>query len=86
MVGTIGHLRGNLADSTEMYEMSKDEGDLGALASIRADAVEGLHANVRGPLRCHFDDGAAPGMIRLHFARDEVITAQNGRATRPAPT
>ncbi len=52
----------------------------------QADTVQGLHANVRDALRCHFDDGAAPRMIRLHFARDEVITARNGHATCPAPT
>jgi hypothetical protein len=26
-------------------------------------------------VRCHFDEGKAPKMIRLHFVRDEVIAA-----------
>jgi hypothetical protein len=26
-------------------------------------------------VRCHFDDGQHPRLIRLHFVRDEVITA-----------
>jgi hypothetical protein len=59
---------------------------LGEAIVTQADTVQGLHANVRDALRCHFDDGAAPRMIRLHFARDEVITARNGHATCPAPT
>ncbi len=38
-----------------------------------ADDIPGLHARVRDALRCHFDDSAAPGVIRLHFTREEVI-------------
>jgi hypothetical protein len=50
VVGTIGHLRGNLADSTELYGMSKDEGDLGALASMCAcvSPVSGSCAHLIG--------------------------------------
>jgi len=40
-----------------------------------ADDVPGLHANVRDAVRCHFEVGAAPGVIRLHFTREEVIAA-----------
>jgi hypothetical protein len=32
-----------------------------------------LHTQVRDAVRCHFDPGASPKMIRLHFVRDEVI-------------
>jgi hypothetical protein len=24
-------------------------------------------------VRCHFDEGEAPALIRLHFVRDELI-------------
>ena len=34
-----------------------------------------LHARVRDAVRCHFEDNAAPKLIRLHFVRDEVIAA-----------
>jgi len=34
-----------------------------------------LHAQVRDAVRCHFEDNAAPKLIRLHFVRDEVIAA-----------
>ena len=43
-----------------------------------ADDVPGLHARVRDAVRCHFGDGdaaAMPGVIRLHFTREEVIAA-----------
>ena len=40
-----------------------------------SDDISGLYANVRDAVRCHFDQGAAPGVIRLHFTREEVITA-----------
>lgn len=34
-----------------------------------------LHDRVRDAVRCHFDEGALPKLIRLHFVRDEVIAA-----------
>ncbi len=34
-----------------------------------------LRARVRDAVRCHFEDNAAPKLIRLHFVRDEVIAA-----------
>lgn len=40
-----------------------------------ADDIPGLHARLRDAVRCHFDDGTAPGVIRLHFTREEVIAA-----------
>ena len=41
----------------------------------QADSIQELHARVRDAVRCHFDEGDAPKMIRLHFVRDEVIAA-----------
>ncbi len=40
-----------------------------------ADDVSGLHARVRDAVRCHFESGAMPGVIRLHFTREEIIAA-----------
>jgi hypothetical protein len=37
--------------------------------------VAELHAKVRDAVHCHFDEDKVPKMIRLHFVRDEVITA-----------
>ena len=41
----------------------------------QAESIEDLHARVRDAVRCHFDNGDAPRIIRLHFVRDEVIAA-----------
>ena len=49
---------------------------LGEPIHTQADDVAQLHARVRDAVQCHFDEGDAPKMIRLHFVRDEVIAAQ----------
>ena len=72
MVGTIDHLSSGLADGSELYELSKAEGDAAALASIRDDArklattVEELEfrrmfANPADPLNCFVDIQAGAG-------------------------
>ena len=40
-----------------------------------ADNLSELHERAREAVRCHFDEGKAPKLIRLHYVRDEVITA-----------
>ena len=46
---------------------------LGESIFTEADNLEELHANVRDAVRCHFDEGKAPKMIRLHFVHEEVL-------------
>jgi len=41
----------------------------------QAEDLALLQESVRDAVRCHFDEGKAPKMIRLHFVRDEVIAA-----------
>jgi len=38
-----------------------------------ADTLEELRSNVREAIECHFDEGQAPNLIRLHIVRDEVL-------------
>jgi hypothetical protein len=38
-----------------------------------ADEILQLYENVRDAVRCHFDEGQGPKVIRLHFVRDETI-------------
>ena len=38
-----------------------------------ADDIHQLYANVRDAVRCHFEDGQGPKVIRLHLVRDETI-------------
>jgi len=48
---------------------------LDASIFTQAESIEELHGRVRDAVRCHFDEGDAPKLIRLHFVRDEVIAA-----------
>ncbi|MEY8875248.1 MAG: peptide chain release factor 2 [Leptothrix sp. (in: b-proteobacteria)] len=72
VVGTIDHLTSNLSDNAELFEMSKDEGDLDGLGAIRAE-VDDLNAlieklefrrmfsNPADPLNCFVDIQAGAG-------------------------
>jgi hypothetical protein len=35
--------------------------------------MEDLRQQVREAVQCHFDEGKAPKVIRLHFVKDEVL-------------
>jgi dephospho-CoA kinase len=48
---------------------------LGAAIFTEADDLESLREMVRDAVRCHFDEGQGPKVIRLHFVREEVIAA-----------
>jgi hypothetical protein len=41
----------------------------------QAGTAAELHERLRDAVRCHFDEGSRPKLIRLHFVRDEVIAA-----------
>ena len=61
-----------------IVEESPEGGDtaqaLGPSIVTEADDWSELQANVRGAVNCHFDEGKAPKVIRLHFVREEVLT------------
>ncbi|MDP2328219.1 MAG: 2-oxoisovalerate dehydrogenase [Dehalococcoidia bacterium] len=40
-----------------------------------ADTLDELRAMVRDAVSVHFDDDAAPQIIRLHFVREELLGA-----------
>ncbi len=72
VVNTIDHLTSNLSDNAELYDMTKEEGDMDGLAAIEADAaklgeiVEGLEfrrmfSNPADPLNCFLDIQAGAG-------------------------
>ena len=46
---------------------------LGVGIFTEADDLKTLQQNVRDAVKCHFEDGQAPAMVRLHFVRDELI-------------
>ena len=46
---------------------------LGESIFTEADNMAELHAKVRDAVKCHFEEGKAPKLIRLHHVREEVI-------------
>jgi hypothetical protein len=48
---------------------------LGESIFTEADDMDGLREMVRDAVRCHFDEGRGPRLIRLHFVREEVFAA-----------
>jgi hypothetical protein len=48
---------------------------LGESIFTEADDLEGLREMVRDAVRCHFEEGRGPRVIRLHFVREEVFAA-----------
>jgi hypothetical protein len=47
---------------------------LGYSIFTQADTMDELKRNVREAVQCHFDEGQAPPVIRLHMVKDEVIS------------
>lgn len=48
---------------------------LGEAIFTQAETFEELREQVRDAVRCHFDEGQGPAVIRLHYVRDEVLAA-----------
>ena len=48
---------------------------LGESIFTEADDLDSLRSQVRDAVRCHFEEGHDPRVIRLHFVREEVIAA-----------
>ena len=48
---------------------------LGESIFTEAEDLPNLREQVKDAVRCHFDDGQGPKIIRLHFVREEVIAA-----------
>ncbi len=46
---------------------------LGQSIFTEADTLDQLRANIREVMECHYDEGQAPGVLRLHMVRDEVL-------------
>ncbi len=64
-----------------IFEVNEDEVDGGYSASAlgygihtEGESVEELRRNVREAVECYFDETMKrPGIIRLHFVRDEIL-------------
>lgn len=47
---------------------------LGQSIHTEAETLEALHSEIRDVVHCHFDEGQAPPLIRLHHVRQELLT------------
>jgi hypothetical protein len=39
------------------------------------ESLEEVRTNVREAVECHYDEGQAPKIIRLHIVHEEILTA-----------
>ncbi len=69
---------------TEILFMVEEDAEGGYVATAVGESIvtqgqtmDELRANIRDAVGCHFDEGARPRVIRLHFVRDEVISVSN---------
>lgn len=46
---------------------------LGQAIFTEADDLPNLREQIRDAVRCHFEEGQEPAVIRLHFVREEVM-------------
>ena len=58
---------------TEAPEGGYDARALGHAVFTQGDNWDDLKAMVRDAVRCHFAEDDVPGVIRLHFVRDEAM-------------
>lgn len=47
---------------------------LGVSIFTEADSLKELPEKVRDAVRCHYDHGKVPKIVRLHHVREDVIT------------
>ncbi len=63
-----------------LFEVTEDEAEGGFVARALGQSIitqaenwNELRENVREAVLCHFDEGQAPAVIRLHRVMDEVL-------------
>jgi dephospho-CoA kinase len=47
---------------------------LGESIFTEADSLNELKSNIKEAVECHFEEGQAPKLIRLHIVKDELLT------------
>ncbi len=60
---------------TESPEGGYEARALGYSIFTFGETMDELKAMVQDAVRCHFDETERPPVIRLHFVKDEVISA-----------
>jgi hypothetical protein len=61
-----------------LVEDSKEGGfeahALGKSIFTEGENLDELKENIREAIRCHFEDGSIPSIIRLHYVKEEMIS------------
>jgi predicted RNase H-like HicB family nuclease len=47
---------------------------LGKAIFTEGETLDELKQNIREAVRCHFDEGTTPSIIRLHYVKEEMIS------------
>ena len=47
----------------------------------QCEEYDELPDTLREAVRCHFDEGRVPALIRIHFVKNEVIAVRDCRVT-----
>ena len=73
------HSQASLSEIIFLIEESIEGGyvarAIGQSIVTQAQTMPELHQNIRDAVRCHFDEGKGPILIRLPFVREELIAA-----------
>ena len=46
---------------------------LGYSIFTESDTLDAIREEIKDAVRCHFDDGQRPRIVRLHFIKEEVV-------------
>jgi hypothetical protein len=46
---------------------------LGYSIFTESDTLDTIREEIKDAVRCHFDEGQKPSIVRLHFIKEEVI-------------
>ena len=58
---------------TESLDGGYEAQAVGHSIFTQSDSYTELSETLRDAVKCHFNDGQVPALIRMHFVRDEVI-------------
>lgn len=48
---------------------------LGHSIFTESDTLDEIREEIKDAVRCHFDEGQRPSMVRLHFSKEEVVAS-----------
>lgn len=46
---------------------------LGYSIFTESDTLDAIREEIKDAVRCHFDDGQRPRIVRLHFIKEEIV-------------